>query len=52
VQNANVGFNSNNRVKENKVLESSEEGGSGIFQNLFVNDIRSLTDNSHEQYIK
>ena len=52
VQNANIGFNPNNRVAENKVLEASEEGGSGIFQNLFINDHQSVTDRSHEQYMK
>lgn len=52
VQNANVGFNSNNRVKENIILEASEEGGTGIFQNLFINDMESVTDKSHETYTR
>lgn len=52
VQNANVGFNTNNKVEENKVLETSEEGGTGIFQNLFINDERIVTDGSHKKYMK
>ena len=52
VQNANIGFNTNNKVEENKVLEASEEGGTGIFQNLFINDERIVTDGSHKKYMK
>lgn len=52
VQNANIGFNTNNKVEENKVLEASEEGGAGIFQNLFINDERIVTDGSHKKYMK
>lgn len=50
--NVNIGFNRNNATKENKVLEATEDGGTGTFFNLHVGDVSVLTDNSHLKYMR
>ena len=50
--NVNIGFSRNNATKENKVLEATEDGGTGTFFNLHVGDVSVLTDNSHLKYMR
>lgn len=52
VMNVNIGFSRNNATKENKVLEATDDGGTGTFFNLHVGDVSVLTDNSHLKYMR
>ena len=52
VSNMTVGMVKNSAATENVVLDVAEEGGFGVFTNLFVQDPSVLTGNAHEPYMK
>lgn len=52
VMNLNVGFGRHNAVKENKILEATEPGGTGMFFNLHTGDPSLITDQSHQKYMR
>lgn len=52
VTNMTVGMNKGNAAPENIILDAAEEGGKGVFTNLFVSDYSVLTDSSYEKYMK
>ena len=52
VMNLNVGFGRHNAVRENKILEATENGGTGMFFNLHTGDPSLITDQSHQKYMR
>ena len=52
VTNMSAGMNRNNAATENLILDAAEEGGRGVFTNLYVTDYSVLTDHSHEKYMR
>jgi hypothetical protein len=52
VSNMTAGFVKSSAATENLVLDAAEDGGFGVFTNLFVSDLSVLTDHSHEKYMR
>ena len=52
VSNMTAGFVKNSAATENVVLDAAEDGGFGVFTNLFVSDYSVLTDHSHDKYLR
>lgn len=52
ITNLNVGFGKHNQTKENVILESTTNGGTGSFVNLHIRDASIVTDDSHRQYMR
>lgn len=52
VTNMNAGMSKGNAAQENVVLDVVEDGGTGMFFNLHVEDLSVLTDHSHEKYMR
>ena len=47
-----AGFVKNSAATENVILDAAEDGGFGVFTNLFVSDYSVLTDHSHDKYLR
>lgn len=52
LMNMNAGFTQHNATTENKILETTNDGGSGMIFNLHIQDSRVVTDNSHLKYMR
>ena len=52
VTNMKAGMSKSNAAPENHVLEMAEDGGTGVFTNLFVSNPSVLTGHAHEKYLK
>ena len=52
VSNMTAGFVKSSAATENLVLDAAEDGGFGVFTNLFVSDLSVLTDHFHEKYMR
>lgn len=50
VHNMHVGFGSHNAVNNNVVLDVKEDGGKGVFTNLYVENTDVLTSSKHKRY--
>ena len=52
VSNMTVGMVRSSAAAENVVLDVAEDGGSGTFTNLFIQDRSVLTGHAHEKYMR
>lgn len=52
VMNMHAGHRQHNATTENKILEVDQDGGTGQFFNLHIDDEKVVTDTSHVKYMK